>query len=155
MSDLIDALTGALIEDPVMAEDGQIYDRSTLMEFFKARRAEGEHIVSPQDGRTPMRAQTHEAPKAVEALRPAAGAAVARLRPGVEAAWARSGGAEAWRALPAAARSAAPYTGVALVGAVAGLSVARRGAERRFRKERAALQKRVSELESTQHPLLH
>ena len=93
--------------------------------------------------------------QAVEALRPAAGAAVARLRPGVEAAWARSGGAEAWRALPAAARSAAPYTGVALVGAVAGLSVARRGAERRFRKERAALQKRVSELESTQHPLLH
>ena len=93
--------------------------------------------------------------QAVAALRPAAGAAAARLRPQVEAVWVRSGGAEAWLALPTGARSAAPYVGVALAGAVVGLSVARRGAERRFRKECAALKKRVSELESTQHPLLH
>ena len=79
----------------------------------------------------------------------------AELRPGLEAAWAQSGGDKLWQVVPAAVRTRAPLAGAAAAGVVLGTALSRRGAKRRFHKEREALCKRISELESTQHPLLH
>ena len=50
---LIDAFTNELIRDPVIAADGHVYDRSSLLKYFAARKSEGRPIVSPQDPEQP------------------------------------------------------------------------------------------------------
>ena len=52
--ELVDALTGALMTDPVVAEDGHAYDRHSITAFIAQRQAEGRPLVSPQDMETPM-----------------------------------------------------------------------------------------------------
>ena len=59
---LIDAFTNDLIRDPVLATDGHVYDRSSLLKYFAARKSEGLPIVSPQDPEQPMREELGEAP---------------------------------------------------------------------------------------------
>ena len=61
--ELVDALTGALIEDPVRAADGHVYDRRALTSFFEQRRAAEQPIVSPQDLEKPMGEELSEAPE--------------------------------------------------------------------------------------------
>ena len=70
--ELVDALTGALIEEPVRAADGHVYDRRSLTAFFEQRRAAGQPTVSPQDLETPMGTELREAPGA-QTLREARG----------------------------------------------------------------------------------
>ena len=64
---LIDAFTNDLIRDPVRAADGHVYDRSSLLKYFAARKSEGLPIVSPQDSEQPMREELGEAPADVVA----------------------------------------------------------------------------------------
>jgi vacuolar protein 8 len=64
---LIDAFTNDLIRDPVLATDGHVYDRSSLLKYFAARKSEGLPIVSPQDPEQPMREELGEAPADVVA----------------------------------------------------------------------------------------
>jgi len=64
---LIDAFTNELIRDPVIAADGHVYDRSSLLKYFAARKSEGLPIVSPQDPEQPMREELGEAPADVAA----------------------------------------------------------------------------------------
>ena len=66
--ELVDALTGALIEEPVCAADGHVYDRRSLTAFFEQRRAAGQPTVSPQDLETPMGEELREAPEVKAAL---------------------------------------------------------------------------------------
>ena len=66
--ELVDALTGALIEEPVRAADGHVYDRRALTAFFEQRRAAGQPIVSPQDLETPMGTELRPAPEVKKAL---------------------------------------------------------------------------------------
>jgi hypothetical protein len=78
--ELVDALTGDLLVEPVRAEDGHVYGRRALQAFFDDRRREGAPVVSPQDMTTPMGTTTDVAPpevaKALEQL--LADAALAR-----------------------------------------------------------------------------
>jgi len=67
MKVLIDAFTNDLIRDPVLATDGHVYDRSSLLKYFAARKSEGRLIVSPQDPEQPMREELGEAPADVAA----------------------------------------------------------------------------------------
>ena len=67
MLELIDAFTNDLIRDPVLATDGHVYDRSSLLKYFAARKSEGLPIVSPQDPEQPMREELGEAPADVVA----------------------------------------------------------------------------------------
>jgi hypothetical protein len=67
MLELIDAFTNDLIRDPVLAADGHVYDRSSLLKYFAARKSEGWPIVSPQDPEQPMREELGEAPADVVA----------------------------------------------------------------------------------------
>ena len=67
MLELIDAFTNDLIRDPVLAADGHVYDRSSLLKYFAARKSEGRLIVSPQDPEQPMREELGEAPADVVA----------------------------------------------------------------------------------------
>jgi uncharacterized protein YihD (DUF1040 family) len=67
MLELIDAFTNDLIRDPVLATDGHVYDRSSLLKYFAARKSEGLPIVSPQDPKQPMREKLGEAPADVVA----------------------------------------------------------------------------------------
>jgi hypothetical protein len=67
MLELIDAFTNDLIRDPVLATDGHVYDRSSLLKYFAARKSEGRPIVSPQDPEQPMREDLGEAPADVVA----------------------------------------------------------------------------------------
>ena len=66
--ELVDALTGALIEEPVRAADGHVYDRRALTAFFEQRRAARQPIVSPQDLETPMGIELRPAPEVKAAL---------------------------------------------------------------------------------------
>ena len=43
-----DVLTGTHIRDPARAEDGEIYDFTTLSEWFDSREADGLPIISPR-----------------------------------------------------------------------------------------------------------
>jgi hypothetical protein len=67
MLELIDAFTNDLIRDPVLAADGHVYDRFSLLKYFAARKSEGLPIVSPQDPEQPMREELGEAPADVVA----------------------------------------------------------------------------------------
>ena len=67
MLELIDAFTNDLIRDPVLAADGHVYDRTSLLKYFAARKSEGRPIVSPQDPEQPMREELGEAPADVVA----------------------------------------------------------------------------------------
>eukprot|EP00966_Prymnesium_polylepis_P164431 3801675-Prymnesium_polylepis.1 len=59
---LLDPLTGALIDDLVLAADGRAYDRRSLNDFIADRAALGLPLVSPHDMTTPMGSALTPAP---------------------------------------------------------------------------------------------
>mmetsp|Transcript_5757 Transcript_5757/g.20045 ORF Transcript_5757/g.20045 Transcript_5757/m.20045 type:complete len:846 (-) Transcript_5757:1193-3730(-) len=85
-ADLLCSLTGVLMRDPVRAEDGFVYERKAILEYFEdAKGTEGSEIVSPML-RTPMGTQLTE-----DEERRAAAAAVRRDQRLPEGGWAPHG----------------------------------------------------------------
>ena len=52
--EFIDPFSGSVFNDPVTAEDGQVYERKHLMRWFRELSEQGKQVISPGSSRQPM-----------------------------------------------------------------------------------------------------
>eukprot|EP00952_Eustigmatos_sp_NYUAD-ZCMA_P011200 45599-Eustigmatos_ZCMA.PRE.1 len=67
--ELLNVFSYEMIEEPVMAEDGRVYDESSIKDWFSSLQAQGRELVSPHT-KKPMGGLLRRDPHAAHRLEP-------------------------------------------------------------------------------------